>query len=420
MEKTEVGAGNAKKESSPENQKKVVKVFFGVFFDGTGAGGYLSRNREKTNVELLHTYYTKRDNICKLYLTGIGVPDTAGDVVKDTATAGGLIGALGGPIGTLIGTTVGATAGAAAAMIGGNVKAAGGGAGLVAGIGATGIESKVMKAMKDIPNKIIEKNFQESNIQLYFEVFGFSRGATAARHFVWQVTNKKESIKKSIDKKLKANKSEIASITISYAGLFDTVSSLGLNISNGKNDNVKELGLDAIKAVEHVFHICAADEFRKNFDLTNINSAGAKGKEIFIPGSHTDIGGGSDPNKENKKITLSKSDETIHEGWTDGKVKSGYSHIALNLMATDFGKGARKKFKDIHKHKVKSQLKNTEQTIRNNMSRLKSPENCHNLKKEFNYEYLRANWLHFSAKEFDLINCPRKVNGNLKRGLIDG
>ena len=46
------------------------------------------------------------------------------------------------------------------------------------------------------------------------------------------------------------------------------------------------------------------DEFRENFDLTNIDSAGFKGLEITLPGVHSDIGGsyrnyteGIDPEK---------------------------------------------------------------------------------------------------------------------------
>jgi len=404
-------AGNRAKELSsppppPENQNKTVKVHVGVFFDGTGAGGALSRGRDKSNVELLHTYYptTKENYVCELYLKGIGVADSAGDVVKGVLKGGLKGAAVGGAVGGVVGGVIGGITGAIVETQAG---------GLAAGTGTMGIETKVKKAIKDIPGKVLEKKIpKEANIDLHFELFGFSRGAAAARHFVRQITKKKTSTMDSLVKKLKSKKYKINDITISYVGLFDTVSSHGIN---HKND-VKTLGLDAIKEAKHVFHICAADEFRANFALTNIQSAEKKGTEIFIPGSHTDVGGGIDPKWKNNASKYG-------DGWTDSSenVESGYSHIALNIMATESNK-ERKKFNNIEFYKVPDDLKATEQTIQNNMSRLKSAENCFNLQ-EFKYKDLRAKWLHFSAAESGLssvIDSPRIVEGKLKRELIHG
>ena len=38
-------------------------------------------------------------------------------------------------------------------------------------------------------------------------------------------------------------------------------------------------------------HLVAAEEHRKNVSLTDIASAGSKGRELFLPGVHSDIGG---------------------------------------------------------------------------------------------------------------------------------
>lgn len=46
-----------------------------------------------------------------------------------------------------------------------------------------------------------------------------------------------------------------------------------------------------MKNAKFVFQICAADEFRENFSLTNINSAGLYGLEFTLPRVHSDIGG---------------------------------------------------------------------------------------------------------------------------------
>ena len=356
-------AQSLKKAPLPENKNpnkssNVVNVHFGVFFDGTGAGGEMAKKemRLNSNVEILQTYYKEDDYTCKLYLKGIGVVDLT---EKDKYR------------------------------------------GLIIGTGSTGIETKVKKAIQDIPIKISrkEKIPTESNINLHFEVFGFSRGAAAARHFVSEITNKKVSITRSIDEQLKSKNQEIKSITINYVGLFDTVSSHGLDFSN----DVKKLGLDAIKNAEKVFHICAADEFRKFFALTDIRSVGKdKGTEVFITGSHTDIGGGIDPNWKNKAAKYG-------EGWTDSTeaVQSGYSNIALNLMATKSNE-IREKFEILDKYEVSDDLQKTEQTIQNNLSSLKSAKDCFNLQ-EFDYKNLRANWLHFTAVEGNIIDSPHIV-----------
>ena len=80
-------------------------------------------------------------------------------------------------------------------------------------------------------------------------------------------------------------------------GLFDTVSSYhkGLNTSptnHFNTKNVAELALNIPKYVDMVVHLVAADEYRANFSVTNIQSAGSLGYEIILPGSHSDIGGG--------------------------------------------------------------------------------------------------------------------------------
>ena len=69
-------------------------------------------------------------------------------------------------------------------------------------------------------------------------------------------------------------------------------------------DNVKDYGLWATSLAKDVVHICAMDEVRQNFALVDIQSSLDKrtGKEIFIPGCHTDIGGGAAIGMEGEKI----------------------------------------------------------------------------------------------------------------------
>lgn len=76
-------------------------------------------------------------------------------------------------------------------------------------------------------------------------------------------------------------------INVRFLGLFDTVSSYGLFHDN----DVSDLSLDAVNKAQKVIHLAAADEYRKNFALTNIQKAGFKGIELLLPGVHCDVGG---------------------------------------------------------------------------------------------------------------------------------
>jgi len=90
-----------------------------------------------------------------------------------------------------------------------------------------------------------------------------------------------------IIEKLKGLGYQMGEVNVGFTGLFDTVSSHGLSFSN----DTDALNLNAISHAQNVVHLTAADEHRKNFSLTDINSAG-NGREIFLPGVHSDIGGG--------------------------------------------------------------------------------------------------------------------------------
>lgn len=170
------------------------------------------------------------------------------------------------------------------------------------GSGGTGVRSKVDKGLKYLLNEIKSgvSDFPKSELiidEIRLDVFGFSRGAAAARHFVNKALNQTfimagdhlivcDPIKVSLEKE----KYSVSKVKVYFVGLFDTVSSVGLSGTAGEMSNVAELGLDAISAADFVYHLASADEHRENFALTNIKSAGS-GKEVFLPGVHSDIGG---------------------------------------------------------------------------------------------------------------------------------
>lgn len=189
------------------------------------------------------------------------------------------------------------------------------------GSGDTGIIDKVIKGCEKIVDEIKKKGKVEFNT-LTLDVFGFSRGAAAARNFVYEVTKdkypavevwvdtnsdgsvdekeKRDAHGKKTDLKvlpkhghlgLKLQESNITieRIVIRLLGIYDTVSSFHPNFSVTPNFNndVKELHLNEINSARNVFHFVATDEHRENFDLTHTH----KGEEKTFPGVHSDIGG---------------------------------------------------------------------------------------------------------------------------------
>ena len=224
------------------------------------------------------------------------------------------------------------------------------------GMGSAGIIYRVREAIKKITDLIdINDNFYLNKIT--FDVFGFSRGAAAARHFVYVVTHpeyipKTNSNRETLDiqgeilnpeyyKKAprygllgilldqKGWLTDNVKVEARFAGLYDTVSHHGLFQDN----DIEDLGLDSINKANYVVHMVAADEHRYNFDLADISSvaktspdSGKKGGiELFFPGVHSDVGGSYVDGAPNisYKINFSsemdfltkEKEELIRQGW---------------------------------------------------------------------------------------------------------
>lgn len=154
------------------------------------------------------------------------------------------------------------------------------------GTGKTGITRKVEKGIADAVDQIEQKVESDFNIELLsLDVFGFSRGAAGARNCIYEMLNTgKYPIKTRIEDK----GYDIGKVEVCFAGLYDTVASHGIIYSNDTSD----LNLTAINRAKKVVQLAAAEEHRKKFNLTSIESAGYKGTQYFLPGVHSDIGGG--------------------------------------------------------------------------------------------------------------------------------
>ncbi|MCS3457538.1 hypothetical protein M2366_003654 [Aeromonas sp. BIGb0405] len=175
------------------------------------------------------------------------------------------------------------------------------GAGQGADTGSTSSLAKVEQACK---TKIVEElklqlgptlNTIDCIHKIDFDVFGFSRGASAARQFVNIIDQQAEHLlaeavgsENAIRLKAGFDWASREDCRIKFVGLFDTVT------TSAKKRHVT-LSPDC---AERVVHLIAADEWRYFFALTRISDdiAGANiapnFTEVIIPGSHSDVGGG--------------------------------------------------------------------------------------------------------------------------------
>jgi len=183
------------------------------------------------------------------------------------------------------------------------------------GLGKYGVEAKVEQCIEQLCRSLKEIRFTEgyqkskaegiSNIEL--DVFGFSRGAAAARHFVNIVVDgEKGSFSSQFLKACKANKIALKagfdwgkndSCCIKFVGLFDTVAAIidpfngDFTPHNDDNGDVR-LWLEPSR-IDKVVHLTAhkKTEYRYNFCLNKVNPNN-KFEEYTVPGAHSDIGGG--------------------------------------------------------------------------------------------------------------------------------
>lgn len=181
------------------------------------------------------------------------------------------------------------------------------------GRGDTGVLARVLQC----PEKILEqiRFFRQNNPdalinKIEVDIFGFSRGAAAARHFANDLLKGESSLLAArINTTADIFTSDFAwrphqDISLGFIGLFDTVAGLvtplrrDFSPANGVNYGL-QLGI-APHAARKVVQLVAGDEYRHNFAL---NSAGAA--DILLPGAHSDIGGGYLPSSQ-EKLLLSR------------------------------------------------------------------------------------------------------------------
>ncbi|WP_456309668.1 phospholipase effector Tle1 domain-containing protein [Serratia proteamaculans] len=209
--------------------------------------------------------------------------------------------------------------------------------GMGTGRGNTGVVSKTDKAVVLLVEGIQDYlfRFTEANDciinELQFDIFGFSRGAAAARHFANRVFDQDNAIVAAI----KAGLGEVKfngtpGGKTRFLGIFDTVAGIGTPV-NGFNPHSADTGEVNIVlrpgVAEKVFHITAQHECRFNFALNSVKPAWP---ELALPGAHSDIGGGYNPDEYEACFLTRPQFETVSVSVSD-KETNTYRHAGAQF-----------------------------------------------------------------------------------------
>lgn len=204
--------------------------------------------------------------------------------------------------------------------------------GVAFGSGKLGIVEKVKKGCQLVADKVKTLRGKDKVNTLIIDVFGFSRGAAAARNFIYELS--KTDSKSIWGAQLEKSKLEYNRLEVRFVGLYDTVSSYDPNATNKSkhgdfNNDVGELHLNTLRA-KKIIHFCANDEHRKNFMLTPTARAG--GQDFYLPGVHSDVGGCYTDNMNESKQIMD-FDNTVGDGYSDDEYNEILNNDLNNLIA---------------------------------------------------------------------------------------
>lgn len=194
--------------------------------------------------------------------------------------------------------------------------------------------SKISGLLAEIIEEIVSKLPNQKLIikSLQFDIFGFSRGAAAARHFANRVYAQDPAIISAIQDGIRGiSFAGMPAGKTRFIGIFDTVAAIGTP-TNGFNPHNADTGAVNISlrpgVAEKVFHITAAHECRFNFALNSVKPAWP---ELALPGVHSDIGGGYLPLLEENLFLTRPQTDTVPLR-QPGEETRGY-HQTLKQMA---------------------------------------------------------------------------------------
>lgn len=153
----------------------------------------------------------------------------------------------------------------------------------------SGVESRVLQGFERLLREIGAQGGPPSIKKVVLDVFGFSRGATAARYFVNCIRARRIRYDPVGRGDFTAVLPEDLTVEIRFLGIFDTVAALGVPFNDNNGD--VNVHLKTAQVTGQIYHLVASEEYRLNFRL-NRNWEGG-GDYDFVPGAHSDVGGGS-------------------------------------------------------------------------------------------------------------------------------
>ncbi|MBL3554194.1 phospholipase effector Tle1 domain-containing protein [Rhodovulum sulfidophilum] len=158
--------------------------------------------------------------------------------------------------------------------------------GFALGWGRSGVEERVKDAFLVFLRHLNKAKSSGEIKSIKVDVFGFSRGAAAARHFL-NCVKRGHAGHGYGGPFYELREEDKSKLEIRFLGIFDTVVSWGLVANDSSWGNLRITLPDDIAT--KIVHITALDEFRENFPLTE---APDSAETIRMPGAHSDIGGG--------------------------------------------------------------------------------------------------------------------------------
>jgi hypothetical protein len=218
------------------------------------------------------------------------------------------------------------------------------------GMGATGVEQRVYDTFVQIGRIVTEASPKSEPTEIIIDVFGFSRGAAAARYFINCI--RQRSIR---DTYLPKNRV----IKFRFVGLFDTVAAIG--IGTNSNNHMINVHLKMAQA-KAIYHLTAQHEYRQNFRLNRNTPDG--GATRALPGAHSDVGGGyraagdeattrtwtefhrTLPESDAKRAHFGRlnrqaplaNDDWVQEGWVNANDPPGTISFQLGQTTTLFSR----------------------------------------------------------------------------------
>ena len=183
------------------------------------------------------------------------------------------------------------------------------------GMGPTGVEARVFQACIDVGLEIAGLSPASEPTEIVLDVFGFSRGAAAARYFVncfRQGFIRYNALDWSIWRGLHYDRNvaripDGRNVRIRFVGIFDTVAAIGIGTDDDNGDvNVHMSTAQA----DRIYHLTARHEYRANFRLNHNIPGGGDTRELI--GAHSDIGGGYGDGTEHQLVE--REDKRVFTG----------------------------------------------------------------------------------------------------------